>query len=1106
MMDVGPEHKRPRLQSWSSETTRQLPSLPPPQPSQPNNPYPPHHSPFSRPPEPPHLIDRRPSEHPPYEHQDRRPNSGPSHTYGPPPPPPPQGYPRAPEPMVKRDPSDEPPPPQYRPPSTGNGVEHNVNPNIPPHHDSGGRPYLPPFDPTRPQYPPAPYPPTQSPMSATEPYNVPYGTTGLPPPREGNAYPSLSYPAAPPRQQPDIRKKAQRAAQACDSCRTLKAKCDEGRPSCTSCKEKGIECRYRDPPPKQQDKASADIMDTLARLEAAINDRFQRLDNRVTDIQETLIRRKPNSEAAMKVEDENVRIPLGVYGRASVGSESQRLASNESPYSATTPGLQKIPDMPEPPRPGEEASEEEEESGDPGPPKAPSIPVNHTTGAARLLLVGPIHEMLKHILKHGKIKGEKYPIVQEERRGLLRLFGRGEGYDAPPGYDRDPLTDHGDSTPGDTPSNVSSPAAGEEWGQLGGLTPPANPGNPQPEFARAGISAEGMPDFSREIVYDLVQSYNNHMNIMHPILIPSQLNALVEQFLKSIPESHAKPLQVSTLVAGHAGHPGPGFAKTPGGHRNPESPGNKRKRSPVSSDYSEIPVMVEHKPGHPFRSISSALVLLVMALGKICQYRERIPDPVSDKEHDTSFGSSPVIRNGLPPSPLQSSPSLSTPVGMPSPQDIDNKFYPRSRRTSLEGGLAAKTSSGLKKKNLDIIPGLSYFALATDVLGNQLAGNSLQHVHANILAGLYHGQLGRVMESHGYIAAACRSLQIILRPKIDRFKRLKANFQPAPGKDNPLLFAFWTCLQLESDIVAELPCPHSGILTYEEDIPNPNYEAAVQDGFDHRIIESYSAQLFLRRHLNQLHNMFYKPEGEDSQFPKVVVRLPDHFPTIEACQTNLDTIEKWAPQFMWDADRGEPARDILGARLRAKYYGAQVITYRHFILKILEISSKTEEQVTDEFKANISAPVVPSGTRIEDLDPKVLEFARNGIKALIFSTKAFHGLGDPGRVRLIVTNVWGTAHAQWGNMLTLSAAYMNPFLTNLVLEFVSREELRDLLDKTLAFLRLTATATSALAIDIKLLQHVGQRANLMTPEGPPTSSSFSSSNTGDVPMGGHYQQ
>jgi hypothetical protein len=69
-------------------------------------------------------------------------------------------------------------------------------------------------------------------------------------------------------------------------------------------------------------------------------------------------------------------------------------------------------------------------------------------------------------------------------------------------------------------------------------------------------------------------------------------------------------------------------------------------------------------------------------------------------------------------------------------------------------------------------------------------------------------------------------------------------------------------LTVNSDIVAELPCPHSGILTFEDDMPGPNLQAAVDvDGFHPFIIESYSAQLFLRKHLNQLHNMFYKPES-----------------------------------------------------------------------------------------------------------------------------------------------------------------------------------------------------------------------------------------------------
>ena len=68
-------------------------------------------------------------------------------------------------------------------------------------------------------------------------------------------------------------------------------------------------------------------------------------------------------------------------------------------------------------------------------------------------------------------------------------------------------------------------------------------------------------------------------------------------------------------------------------------------------------------------------------------------------------------------------------------------------------------------------------------------------------------------------------------------------------------------LTVRSDILAELPYPHSGILTYEEDMPPPNLQAASADGINDLVLESYSAQLYLRKHLNMLHAMFYNPEG-----------------------------------------------------------------------------------------------------------------------------------------------------------------------------------------------------------------------------------------------------
>jgi hypothetical protein len=77
--------------------------------------------------------------------------------------------------------------------------------------------------------------------------------------------------------------------------------------------------------------------------------------------------------------------------------------------------------------------------------------------------------------------------------------------------------------------------------------------------------------------------------------------------------------------------------------------------------------------------------------------------------------------------------------------------------------------------------------------------------------------------------------------------------------------------------------------------------------------------------------------------------------------------------------------------LQAKFYGAEVITYRSFLLRILQHSATPN-----------------AGMEIE---PEVVDYAAKCIRALVKSTSAFHGLGDPGSKRLVVTNIWGTAMA-----------------------------------------------------------------------------------------------
>jgi len=77
----------------------------------------------------------------------------------------------------------------------------------------------------------------------------------------------------------------------------------------------------------------------------------------------------------------------------------------------------------------------------------------------------------------------------------------------------------------------------------------------------------------------------------------------------------------------------------------------------------------------------------------------------------------------------------------------------------------------------------------------------------------------------------------------------------------------WPHANLKSDIIAEVDCPYSGILKYEELMPMPNlHSAVVQDGLDETVMKHYNLQLVLRKHLNQLHGMFYKPPGSSKLY------------------------------------------------------------------------------------------------------------------------------------------------------------------------------------------------------------------------------------------------
>ncbi|KAI2625016.1 hypothetical protein GGR54DRAFT_546214 [Hypoxylon sp. NC1633] len=1109
-----PETKRPRLlqtgQSWSQHSAVSLPQPTqvvhhPPPASGPHHsgPLPPYQqpSPYSRPPEPPlppahhHLNDeRRHHEHEPFPpmHDHHRqpphplPPSSAHPTYSP-------YQPR--EPVVKRDPGEETSLPQLRRPNSTGTVADNLPPG--PHgplhqnhspaeearrhmnYDSG--PSIPHSPAMYRPPPPQSYHPPPTPVAQHPPYDSPHVYGGHPP----SIYPALEIATS-------AKRKAQRASQACDSCRQLKAKCDETKP-CKNCREKNIECKYRDPPAKQPDRVTADVLDLLTAFRAEMSRTLSTITDELAGLrQDNMAQKQRLANIETKVKQLN---PGDDMKTESIEEEEHPPNFPGSPLPAGKAQGEETLSSPggtivEPNLTFDEARNIAPDDNDmeehPGPlvtPGKPAIPLTHTTLAGLLLKWPSIDRMVHHLMQAEKIfHADEYPIRQEQQRGLLHVYGRGEGFDqdirasdkeTPPDFTM--LTDMDDS------SDVASPSPmGEAWGQVGGLTPP-----PGVEYKGGVVNVEGNPDWDTKRIWRYADSFRDNILNMHPIIGPRELQAMVKVFIDTLPKSH--PPQSNKYGANAR------FVNQAVGiHQTFPESGNKRKRSPAADE--QNPSASFSKPGRPYRNVHSSLVLLIFALGKICLHKDRIPDAVY--ESDSPMHHSPSVRNGILASPLQGSPPGLLPQShssnVPSPKESER--IPMSRRPSFQANAAASKGLHSHRRNLDVIPGLEYYALAMDIMGTHTGGFNIKHIYAYILAGLYMGQLGRVLESWSYISLASRNLQVLLRPSLDRLSKSHDQGESIghSRRDNQLAFAFWTCLQLESDLLAELPLPQSGLLAYEDRMPYPNSEYAVSQGFSGHIITGYIAQLYLRKQLNQVHSLLYDAEKQTKN--KNGITLDD--PAIEEGIRRIEEMlrnsrNRWVPaSYQW-SEKDPPASDILGARLRAKYWGSQVILYRPFLRAILE-------REPYPYPDHAVSPDHESAMDYDDVtpnvDPRIIRYASLAISALVESTRAFHGI--PSSQRIIITNVFGTAHAQWGNLLTLSACYRDRFLRR----FLDAETLSNLFSRTISFFQTIAQPTSALRADMNILIGLAKDLGFSRDEYDVGSSSFSSmSSSGPLP-------
>ncbi|KAJ8200181.1 hypothetical protein LV164_008754 [Aspergillus fumigatus] len=367
-----------------------------------------------------------------------------------------------------------------------------------------------------------------------------------------------------------------------------------------------------------------------------------------------------------------------------------------------------------------------------------SMPVEHTTAAHKLLSWPSVRNLL-----YPREYDEDYVMKLEEQRGLIRIYGRGEGDDMCEDRMSPTPLSNPNSSSGWEDSHAHRAAPSSPWAQS------AHPSGFPQKLRDKGVDEFGTLCADPDTIRRYHRSYLEHIHKLHPFLDQGDLDKKIEMFIKL----HCLPKTAGLTPTG-----------TGDMLRGAE---RKRPCDTLQGAACDFPIptvgRTEATSRRIERSIDNAVLLLVLALGSICEVGAPVPGPVTDNPPDfrKQWIPGPPTRSVL--SPAESDIIFpvhgGAPHTIPYPSPVDDRRSIRGPLASLGGDVPANQHL----RNVDVIPGLSYYAYATQILGELQGANGLPHVQAALLAGLYAGQLAHPFQSHGWIYQAARACQVLVR-------------------------------------------------------------------------------------------------------------------------------------------------------------------------------------------------------------------------------------------------------------------------------------------------------------------------------------------------------
>lgn len=251
-----------------------------------------------------------------------------------------------------------------------------------------------------------------------------------------------------------------------------------------------------------------------------------------------------------------------------------------------------------------------------------------------------------------------------------------------------------------------------------------------------------------------------------------------------------------------------------------------------------------------------------------------------------------------------------------------------------------------------LAPGMSYFAAAWTLLPNLITRNDILSAQCHILAAAYMMYLVRPLEAWNLLYNSSMKLQLLLS---------SSDNIPASQKELSER-VYWNALMIESDLLAELDLPHSGVVQFEESMRLPRsfpYETTPTPSNSSPIPEEcpgtddlwyFLAEIALRRLLNRVSHLIYSYTHRGGSGAARTNSFS--IAALEPVAAELDyQLNQWyesLPGPVKFPRERLPASTQIQTVLRLRYFACRTIIFRPYIQAVLADENVAHEPGVQE--------------------------------------------------------------------------------------------------------------------------------------------------------------